>query len=336
MGKMNPDGRDLSTSSRRSRWYAAFAVGGMLGLLALWYAASQAKLDIVEYPMLDAKDIPAVIAAGKDGSVWFTIDYAAAIGRVYEGKVQRIAKPTVSLVPVGLAVAADGAAWYADSNAREIARITPEGRITAVALGMPLARLGKVAIAPDGGVWFAEATAYSISRVKHGKLERHVIDSVRGGPYGVAVAPDGVVWATLQGANQLLRIALDGKMTTFDIPTRGSSPTDIEVAGDGAVWFTEFRGNKIGRFAQGRFEEWPVGDDNAGLTGLGIAHDGAVWFGLLRKGSLGRLRDGKLKEFKLPRERARPYSVAVDKTGNVWYTDLSGYVGMLKADDARK
>ena len=69
---------------------------------------------------------------------------------------------------------------------------------------------------------------------------------------------------------------------------------------------------------------------------LAVAPDGAVWFGMLRKGSLGRLRDGKIKEFKLPREGARPYSVAVDPAGNVWYTDITGYVGMLKASAAKR
>ena len=144
------------------------------------------------------------------------------------------------------------------------------------------------------------------------------------------------MWATLQGANQLLSIAADGKMSTFDIPTRGSSPADIAVSSDGVVWFLEFRGNKVGRFSGGRFEEFPVADQSAGLTGLAVATDGSVWFGMLRKGSLGRLRDGKIREFKLPREGARPYSVAIDSKGNVWYTDISGYVGMLKASAAKK
>jgi len=182
----------------------------------------------------------------------------------------------------------------------------------------------------------SEASAYSITRVKDGKWQHHVSDSVRGGPLGVAVAPDGSVWATLQSANQLLRIAADGRMDTFDIPTRSSSPADIAVGADGSIWFLEFRGNKIGRFADGRFEEFSAGEQSAGLTGLAVAPDGSVWFGMLRKGSLGRLRDGKIEELKLPRKGARPYSVAVDPAGNVWYTDITGYVGMLKAEAAKR
>ena len=39
--------------------------------------------------------------------------------------------------------------------------------------------------------------------------------------------------------------------------------------------------------------------------------------------------------FRLPRENARPYSLAVDREGNVWYADITGYVGMLPARQAR-
>jgi virginiamycin B lyase len=185
-------------------------------------------------------------------------------------------------------------------------------------------------LAPDGAVWFAEGSAYSITRYKDGQFQRNVIGSVRGGPYGVAVARDGTVWATLQAGNQLVRIGGDGTMRSFDIPTRGSSPSDIAVDAKGVVWFLEFRGNKLGRFEDGKFQEFVLGEANVGPTGLAVAPDGAVWLGMLRVGSLGRFADGKLERIALPRKNARPYGVAVDASGNVWYTDTSGYVGMLQ------
>ena len=207
--------------------------------------------------------------------------------------------------------------------------VAPNGELHSVRLDSPLARIGQLAMAPDGSLWFTEASAYSVTRLKDGIFERHAIDRIRGVAIGIAVAADGTVWSTLQAANQLLRIAPDGSMQTFDIPTRGSSPGDILVGKDGAIWFHEFRGNKVGRYADGRFEEFPVGAEPAGLTGLAQAADGAIWFAMLRKGSLGRLKDGKLEEFRLPRKDARPYNVAVDRDGNVWYTDIRGFVGML-------
>lgn len=326
-----------SSSVRRYAWLIlAIVTAAAIGTAVWWRQPAVSPNDVVEYAMLEARDTPAVLAIAPDGTVWFTIDFAAAVGRIRDGKVERVPKARVSLEPVGLAVAADGSAWMTDSEARQILRISPTGEFSTVEIETPVARLGKIAAAADGSLWFAEATAYSITRLRDGKLERHVIDSVRGGPLGVAVAPDGAVWATLQSGNQLLRVAPDGTMRSHDIPTRSSSPADIAVGADGAVWFLEFRGNKVGRFADGRFEEFPVGEVSAGLTGLAIAPDGAIWFGMLRNGALGRLRDGIIKEFKLPREGARPYSVAVDAQGNVWYTDISGYVGMLKADAVKR
>lgn len=325
------------SSVRRYAWLvAALVLAAALVVVLWWRQIDLAPTDVVEYAMLEARDTPAVLAIAPDDTVWFTIDFAAAVGRIRDGKLERIPKARVSLEPIGLAVKADGSAWMTDSEARQILRVAPDGELSAVDIETPVARLGKIAAASDGSLWFAEATAYSITRLRDGELKRHVIDSVRGGPLGVAVAPDGAVWATLQSGNQLLRIAPDGTMRSHDIPTRSSSPADIAVGSDGAVWFLEFRGNKVGRFAEDRFEEFPAGEMSAGLTGLAVAPDGAVWFGMLRKGSLGRLRGGAIKEFKLPREGARPYSVAVDAQGNIWYTDISGYVGMLKAAAARK
>lgn len=302
----------------------------------IWWWSGRADARFVEYAMLDPRDVPTAIAASPDGSVWFTIDFANAIGRVRDGKLERFVEEQTNGAPIGIAAAADGSAWYTDAPAGQVTRISASGELTSVTLETPVTRIGQIAAATDGSVWFTEASAYSVTHLKDGKLERHPIDSIRGAPLGIAVGADGTVWVTLQAANQLLRIGADRSMQTFDIPTRGSSPGDVAVASDGTVWFLEFRGNKIGRFADGRFEEFSAGEESAGLTGLALAPDGAVWAGMLRKGSLARLKGGRLREFRLPREDARPYGVAVDRAGNVWYTDIRGFVGMLPAEDAKR
>jgi virginiamycin B lyase len=86
----------------------------------------------------------------------------------------------------------------------------------------------------------------------------------------------------------------------------------------------------------GKFSDFEVAKENAGLSGLTVAPDGAVWFGMMRNSSLGRLRDGRVETFRLPRDNARPYTIAADPGGNIWYADISGYVGMLPAQDARR
>lgn len=302
----------------------------------VWRPPGPRSAKVIEYAMPVSTDIPTAVAVAPDGSVWFSIDFSDAVGVVRGGKVERFPKGSRSTEPIGIAVDTSGKAWVTDAATVSIVAMSASGEVQSVKLGTPIARLGRMAAAPDGAVWFAESTAYSITRLKNGELTRHTIDSARGGPYGVAVAVDGTVWATLQSGNSLLRIAPDGKMTEHEIPTPGVSPTDVAVDAAGVVWFLEFPTDRIGRFQGGKFEELALADKKLGLTGLATGPGGAVWFGMLRKGSIGRLRDGKVIEFKLPREGARPYSLAVDRAGNVWYADITGYVGMLPAAEAAR
>jgi virginiamycin B lyase len=323
-------------ASRRRLWILlALAVVLALAAGGTWVLLGERPLKVVEHKMLAANDIPTALAVATDGAVWFSIDFSDAVGVVRNGKIQRIEKGGRNVDALGLGVDASGNAWYADAPAIAILRISPEGEVKSYPLGTPIARLGRLAVAPDGAVWFAESTAYSVTRLKDGELTRHVTRSLRSGPYGVAVAKDGTVWATLQGANQIMRIAAGGEVSEFDVPTRSASPTDVAVDASGAVWFLEFRANKIGRLENGKITEFDAPLEGAGLSGLGLAPDGSVWFGMVRSHALGRLRNGEAKVFRLPRADARPFSVAADAKGNIWYTDIGGYVGMIPADEAK-
>ena len=62
------------------------------GALLAMRAVSQQKF--VEYRMGEPQDAPIAIAAGTDGSIWFTIDHADAIGRLRNGHIERL--PTSS------------------------------------------------------------------------------------------------------------------------------------------------------------------------------------------------------------------------------------------------
>jgi len=139
-----------------------------------------------------------------------------------------------------------------------------------------------------------------------------------------------------RSGNQLLHITTDGEIKAYDLPKPAAVPSDIATGPDGSVWFIELRENRIGRLKDELFEDYQVPGDSPMLAGLTVAGDGAVWFGMLRGRGLGRLTDGRVEMFKLPRQGARPCSVAVDRSGNVWYADISGYVGMLPMQYARR
>jgi virginiamycin B lyase len=290
---------------------------------------------------LSPGDIPVGIAVSPDGTVWFTLEASHSLGLLRDGQIQRLPKGADSVEPLGLAVDAGGRAWYTEAPKQRISRASLDGTIASFLLSTPVARLGRLAIAPDGDVWFAESSLVSVTRLKDSRLTRHVLGSfspatpMDAAPFGVTVARDGTVWATLQNANKLLRISPSGDKTAFDVPTRGSGLGDVAVDTIGSVWFLEITANKIGRFAGGRFEEFTVPTASAGLAALSVAPDGAAWFTELRGHKLGRVHGGAITEFVLPRADARPFGIAVDARNNVWYTDLSGWVGRLDAGRAQ-
>ena len=314
---------------------------GIGAMVVVWVTGRSDAQGFHEIRLSNRTDIPVAIAAAPDGTVWFTLESSDAIGRLRDGQVERIRKGVQSIEPLGLAVDSAGRAWYTEAPKQSISRASPDGAIASFGLSTPVARLGRLTVGPDTAVWFAEPSVMSVTRLRDGRFTRHVMGTlgakVRADapPFGVAIAPDGAVWATLPSADQLLRIAPDGSTTAFDVPTRRSGLGDVAVAADGSVYFLETIANKIGRLVGGRFEEFAVPTERAGLVALAVAPDGAAWFTQLRGHRLGRLRGGTIKDFELPRPDARPFGITVDGANNVWYSDLSGWLGRLDASRAR-
>ena len=114
---------------------ANFGIGTPAAVLGIAVLAGGAFLLVravpeekfVEYRMEEPQDAPIAIAAGTDGSVWFTIDHADAIGRLRNGRIERLPTSSRNIEPLGLAIAADGSAWYTDLAARAIVRISSVG-----------------------------------------------------------------------------------------------------------------------------------------------------------------------------------------------------------------
>lgn len=100
-------------------------------------------------------------------------------------------------------------------------------------------------------------------------------------PYGLRVAPDGMVWSTELMGNRLLGLYPEtGGFTTFVLPTTHSGPRRLDVDRDGVIWIPEYANNRLAKF-----------DPDAGV----------------------------FREFELPIDDALPYVVRVDRQRNrVW------------------
>jgi virginiamycin B lyase len=90
------------------------------------------------------------------------------------------------------------------------------------------------------------------------------------------------MWFTDAYHNQIGRIAADGTVARYDVPTPNSGLGSIALgcACDASLWFTEKNANKIGRISTstGAIGEITVPTPNAGLGDIIDCFDGALWF----------------------------------------------------------
>ena len=273
--------------------------------------------------------------------MWFTIEVSDAIGRLKDGRIEKLGKGSENLEPLGLATGADGSAWYTDSRMRAISQVSSDGTITSFDLSTPVARLGPPRRRPRWGRLVRRADHRERDPIEgrrvHAARRRPAHRSGRG--WGRAVRGRrgcaGAVWATLPQANKLVRISPDGEMAKFELPTRQSGPGDVAVdpAARSGCWSRRRTRSRASPTGASRSSPCPRRTRGSPRS---------PWRRTARRGSPRCAHtswDGcaaaSIKEFALPAADARPVGVAVDRANNVWYTDLSGWIGMLRADRAR-
>jgi len=68
------------------------------------------------------------------------------------------------------------------------------------------------------------------------------------GPHDPAVDPHGIIWMTLQNADQLARLdPQTGEWKFFSVPTQDAKPLGLASDAEGNIWFAENGAGKIGR-----------------------------------------------------------------------------------------
>ena len=125
----------------------------------------------------------------------------------------------------------------------------------------------------------------------------------------------------LSKRNHTYRVASDGALSAWAIPSPNAQPDVVVAAPDGSVWFTLPNAFRIGRISpDGTLKEFPV--ENAPL-GLSVASDGGVWFGSPAAKRVGRLEPskGKVSWKSVPET---PIALAAGPDGVVWVVLGSG------------
>jgi virginiamycin B lyase len=233
--------------------------------------------------------------------------------------------------PFGITAASDGLVWF--SHGDTIGRITPGGAVKEYPVPTQGSGTGWMHLGPDRAVWFAERNGNKIGHVAvNGRVTEYVIPSTPTSPtcpgatstvpQGIATGSDGAIWFTEECGNRIGRIAADGQIIEYPVPTPDSHPLGITAGSDGALWFVEKAKAKIGRVtADGRITEFPIsaGSNPQRIT---AGADGALWFSELRANKIGRLTiGGSYTEYAAP---GGPVGITTGPDGALWFVEFNG------------
>ena len=96
----------------------------------------------------------------------------------------------------------------------------------------------------------SELTGHKIASVPLGATSSAQISEFSAGtanPEQVVLGPDGAIWFAETNANKVGRIATDGTLLEFTVPTIGATLNGITTGPDGAIWFAETNQGKVGK-----------------------------------------------------------------------------------------
>jgi streptogramin lyase len=242
------------------------------------------------------------------------------------GDVTESAIPSPVSLPQGIAVAPDGAIWFAERNANAIGLLS-NGSFSEYPLPNPASAPFWITAGPDGNMWFTERTGNRIGSItRAGAISEFPLPTAGSQPGEITVGTDGAMWFTEQSGNRIGRITTQGQITEFPLPHVSSGPIGIAAGSDGAMWFTELTGNRIGRITtSGQFTEFPLVFSNRQPTDITAGADGNLWFTERLGNAVGRITPGgSIDEFVVPASIPNLVGIAAGPDGNVWFAELGG------------
>jgi virginiamycin B lyase len=210
--------------------------------------------EITEYHMTDPRvRDPHTPALDSQGNVWFTTEQSNFIGKLNprSGEIKVKEVPTPHAVPYGIVVTAKGVPYFCEFGTNKLASIVPNTlEITEYTLPEG-AHPRRLALAADGSIYYSD---YARGYLGHFDPSTKKVDEWHspGGPnskpYGIAVAPNGLVWYSESGVTPNTLVAFDPKSKTFSstvIPSGGGVVRNMVATRDGRLYLACSGVNKV-------------------------------------------------------------------------------------------
>jgi streptogramin lyase len=216
-----------------------------------------------QIPIPTASSLPAGIALGADGNIWFTEFAPSKIGQLSDGSISENVTPTHNSGPNGIASGPGPSLnlWFTETNVGQVAQITISGPpYTEYALPTPSPgpasspRPTGIVLAPDGNIWVTDPGTNSIWRIRqiHARpfvLFKQIALTGNAQPGAIVVGPDSALWFTEPGTNSIGRVPVSGApVTEYSLGPGRSMPTGIASSNDG-LWITETKARQLVRMS---------------------------------------------------------------------------------------
>ena len=149
------------------------------------------------------------------------------------------------------------------------------------------------------------------------QIKEYEVPTPKSRPHDPALAPDGSLWYTGQGANKLGRLdPKTGEFKEYPLKTPGSGPHGLVADKDGNIWFTAIGGGYVGKLdpKSGEIAEYrPADGTKIDPHTPAFGHDGILWFTNEETNYIGRLdpKSGKMTLAKVPTAHAVPYGIVI-------------------------
>lgn len=281
--------------------------------------AGDTDIEIIEWMVPTLGQRSRDPAEAPDGSIWWTGMWASLAGRLdpETGEMEEFLLPP-SARPHTVVPAADGSIWYTGNSNATIGRLDPaSGLVTE--FPTRASDPHSATFHPNGNLYFTAQRAGMLGRVNPTTGAVDEIES-EARPYGIQVAPDGMVWVAFNGTNKLGRLDPDSlEVSYFEVPDPRTRIRRLDIDSKGIVWFVNSTLGKIGRLdpATGAIKQWdsPSGERSHPYA-LAVIDD-VVWY------NESGMRPDALVRFDPASERFQSWAIpsGVGIVRNVWVTE---------------